>query len=296
MKAKARKKLIEDLNNAFEDVIKEREGSKVARYIKKINTEIIDNIETITPKGIRNKIENTPMQIGNAAQMAMIVSSIALLLDKRRVNKERKQQMAGVLGLMGLYGLSQINSKKDAVTFAKNVHNSVSAPKGNRNKKGAAYIRTFLNSNEVLYNKVVDKTRKNIEGAQKASKIPMSKKVLDEYKEKTEQGQPINKIRYSLKRKYNSNKVVMRAVETESHNQLETAKLEQGKDYGYTHKTWFTQSDHRVRDTRFHKAVHGKKVPIDSDFRAGGQRAENPGNMGLKPKDRINCRCYLIMS
>ena len=296
MKAKARKKLIENLNNAFADVIEEREGSKIARYIKRINTEIIDNVETITPNQIRNKIESSPLQIGNTVKMSLIVSSIALLLDKRRLDKERRRKMAGILGIMGLYGLSKVNSEKKALTFAKNVHNSVSAPKSNLNKKGAVYLKAFLDSNEVLYNKVKKEARKNIESAQRVSKLSMSKKVLKEYKEKIEDGEPINKIRYSLKRKYNNNKVVRRAVETESHNQLETAKLEQGKDYGYTHKTWFTQSDHRVRDTRFHKAVHGKKIPIDSEFRAGGQSVKNPGGMGLKAKDRINCRCYLIMS
>lgn len=293
---KSRRKIIENLNSAFLEVVDEREGSKVARYIKRINTQIVDNIESITAQEIRRIINESPLQVGNMVKMFMVMSGISIILKERRLSRQRRNQLNGIIAIAGLYGLSQVTSKNEAVTFAKNVHNSISAPKSNLNKKGASYVRSFLNSNETLYNNIKKKTETNLRKSQELSKIPMSRNALKEYKEMIEDDVPIQKARYRLKRKYNANKVIMRAVETESNNQLETAKVEQGKDLGYTHKTWFTQNDDRVRDTKFHKSVHNKRVPINSNFRGGGQEGDHPGDLSLKPKDRINCRCYLIMS
>jgi hypothetical protein len=195
-----------------------------------------------------------------------------------------------------LYNLNKVRSYDDASKFAKNVHSSVSAPKGPKQKAGANYLKAFKSDNPKTVERVSKLSTDNIRRAQKVSKLGMSKVVLKDYQERVEAGEPREKIRYHLQRKYNSSHAVRRAVETESHNQLETAKTEQGKDLGYTHKTWYTQSDHRVRDTRFHKQIHGQKVKINEQFKAAGQRADHPGDMNLKPKDRINCRCYTILS
>lgn len=69
-------------------------------------------------------------------------------------------------------------------------------------------------------------------------------------------------------------------------------ELEQAKDDGYTHKTWLTERDNRVR--KDHAAVDGKKKRIDDYFIF-------PDCMMLMPHDDVNgteqqtsnCRCSL---
>jgi len=296
MNVKTRRRLIENLTNAFSAVLVEREGSKVARYVKKINREIIDNIESITADRVKQLIEETPLKIGNATMMALVLSSITQILEDQRMNRRKKQAMQGIIAVSAMFNLKQATSYKKAETFARNIHSSISAPKGNVYKKASSQLNAFKSNNADMYNKARVTTERNIRQAQLVSKRSMSKAVLSEYQKMVEEGKPRESIRYHLQRRYNNEASVRRAVETESHNQIESTKRIQAEEIGYTHKTWFTQSDPKVRGTRFHKGVHGKKVPIDSEFRAGGQSANNPSDMKLKPKDRINCRCYLIYS
>jgi hypothetical protein len=96
-----------------------------------------------------------------------------------------------------------------------------------------------------------------------------------------------------LMRKYNDKARVQRAIRTEAHEQAEAVKVEQAKTFGVTEKIWMTQRDNRVRDTGWHNAVDGMRVPIDGEFVAAGMRASHPGDIRLPIGERINCRCYL---
>jgi len=97
-------------------------------------------------------------------------------------------------------------------------------------------------------------------------------------------------------RKYNNEKRVIRAIDTEAHEQAEYTKTKVMESLGFKYKIWRTQGDRRVRDTAWHNSVANKKVPINSDFRANGMIASHPGDVRLPIGERINCRCYLEFS
>jgi hypothetical protein len=109
-----------------------------------------------------------------------------------------------------------------------------------------------------------------------------------------EEKKSIEQIKNSLVRKYNKLSNIERALDTELHRQSEFVRLEHSKALGFTHKTWKTQGDRRVRNTTFHNQVSNKRVPIDSEFRAGGMTARQPSDTTLPPSESIRCRCYLI--
>jgi len=97
-----------------------------------------------------------------------------------------------------------------------------------------------------------------------------------------------------LIKKYNSKMRVERAMRTEAHEELEESKLNFAYANGNKFKIWKTQNDKRVRETPWHDAVAGMKVPIDGLFHAAGMEANYPGDLRLPVGERINCRCYLV--
>lgn len=62
---------------------------------------------------------------------------------------------------------------------------------------------------------------------------------------------------------------------------------------GYTHKTWLTENDERVRPS--HAIMDGVTVPIDVPFNVGGSLMRFPGDtaLGASPSETCNCRCSL---
>ena len=67
-------------------------------------------------------------------------------------------------------------------------------------------------------------------------------------------------------------------------------------DEGYTHKTWVTMQDNRVRDT--HMEVDGTTIPIDEAFQVGGSELLFPGDdsLGADASELANCRCTVEYS
>lgn len=62
-------------------------------------------------------------------------------------------------------------------------------------------------------------------------------------------------------------------------------------DEGYTHKTWRTMEDNKVRET--HQEVDGTTIPFDEAFLVGDSELLFPGDdsLGASPEEVCNCRC-----
>lgn len=60
---------------------------------------------------------------------------------------------------------------------------------------------------------------------------------------------------------------------------------------GYTHKTWITEEDDKVRST--HKDVDRTRIPIDEYFYVGNSQMLYPHDYssGADAKELVNCRC-----
>lgn len=73
-------------------------------------------------------------------------------------------------------------------------------------------------------------------------------------------------------------------------------ELEDAMESGYTHKTWQTMRDKKVRET--HSEVNGTTIPIYEAFEVGGYQMMMPldDSMGAGAEEISNCRCSLKFS
>ena len=83
--------------------------------------------------------------------------------------------------------------------------------------------------------------------------------------------------------------------ENEANSVLNYEELQEAIDNGYTMKEWLTERDNRVRRT--HKAVDGKKIPIEEYFEFPDCRMLMPHDYDNgTDKELANCRCTLKYS
>ena len=108
-----------------------------------------------------------------------------------------------------------------------------------------------------------------------------------------QEGKSIARIKKELKAKYQNKNNIQRTLKTELHREAEEIRQLHAENVGYTHKIWRSQGDARVRDTCFHNGVIGTKVPIESDFRSCGMKAQRPSDDRLPANESIHCRCWL---
>lgn len=80
-------------------------------------------------------------------------------------------------------------------------------------------------------------------------------------------------------------------AENESNNIYGTDEFFEAVDEGYTHKTWVTMGDNKVRDS--HSEVDGETIPIGEPFLVGGSVMMCPqdDSMGAGAEELVNCRC-----
>jgi hypothetical protein len=63
---------------------------------------------------------------------------------------------------------------------------------------------------------------------------------------------------------------------------------------GWSHKTWFTQQDSRVRSA--HRSMQGQKVPLSGKFTDGaGRSLDYPGDPTAPADTWIGCRCWMTI-
>jgi len=259
---------IDDLNNQFLTIIE-----KDTKATRNINKAIING------KTAKEAVEENDTNANRDATYYYLIAVLSIMLTRTLTIKE-KVAYAPIIALTSMY------STKDPKRFTKKVDKIF---KGSllthREKSAKKLLNGFIKKGKA----VIDKIQRKIIDVRIKSKSEIYKDV------KRLQGKTYAESKKELLKKYNDPKRVRRAIRTEAHAELERGKLMQGDEFGYTHKTWKTRNDSRVRQTPWHNAIKNKRVPIDSDFRATGLRAQYPGDTRLPIGERINCRCFLIM-
>ena len=69
-------------------------------------------------------------------------------------------------------------------------------------------------------------------------------------------------------------------------------RLESYKQNGVTSKKWLSAGDNRTRDA--HLEADGQTVPINAQFKVGGELLDYPGDPSGSPENIIHCRCSVI--
>lgn len=282
----SKQKLIDQINDAFIKVAYENNSKEYARYIKAINKDLIANIDTLTQEKAKQIINSQKLNINDIALLFVIQNIVIEIINKPRQAKKNKS-IAPLLVILGMYSLS------NPTKFVERVDKLIKGKDLNSNEVKA---KELLNTFEQQNNKVLLEARKkaftDINTSIKKSKV--SKRMLSDFKTGVESKQSIGAIKKDLLKKYNNENNVNRALETELHRASETIRQAHSVALGYTHKTWKTQADARVRKTCFHNGVKNKRIPIESDFRSCGMKAQRPSDYRLPPNESIRCRCYLI--
>jgi hypothetical protein len=281
-------KQIDAINDAFIKVLSKENASAFTSYIKAINKELIDNIDNLTPQKVKSIIDSHTPNITSVALLFTIQNAIIQIINAPRQAKNNASILP-VLAILGIYSLRNPTKFVERI-----VKINKTAPKnltGNQLK-----VKELLGDFKQTNAEVLANSRKqaiiDINKSIKKSKI--SKRMLRDYQQDLKDNKSLAHSKRKLQKKYNNKANIERALDTELHRASETIRQEHAIDLGYTHKTWKTQNDSKVRETCFHKAIKNKRVPIDSDFRACGMKAQRPSDDRLPPNESIRCRCYLI--
>jgi hypothetical protein len=281
------KSKIDQINDAFIKILTEENAQQYVKYIKQIRNEMINDIENLTADKVKSIVKGAEINIDNIVLLFTLQSAILLVLDKTKPRKSFSPSLLPIIALIGMYSL------KRPERFVKKVSKLVKGRGLNeRDKKAKAIITQFKSDNAKVLKDARKVARNQLDRSILKSKT--SKNMQKDLRNMIKEKKSIKDIKSSLVKKYNSLSNVERALDTELHAQSEYVRKVHSAAMGYTHKTWKTQFDDRVRKTHFHNGVANKRVPIDSDFRAGGLKAEQPGDTRLPPSDRIRCRCYLL--
>ena len=283
----ANKSKIDQINDAFIKVLTEENAQQYVKYIKSIRKQMIDDIENLNANRVKQIIKSAEINIDNIVLLFTLQSAILLVLDKSKPRKSLDTSLIPIIALVGMYSL------KRPERFVRKVSKIVKGKGLNdRDKKAQAIIKQFKNDNAKVLKDARRIARNQLDRSILKSRT--SKNMQKDLRNLIKEKKSIKEIKNTLTRKYNSLSNVERALDTELHAQSEYVRRVHSEALGYTHKTWKTQFDNRVRKTHFHNGVVNQRVPINSEFRAGGLRAEQPGDTQLPPSDRIRCRCYLV--
>lgn len=278
--------LIDRINDSFISLMVQEKSKAYASYIKAINRQLIDEIDGLNAKRVREIVRNQDINIDDVMLLFAIQNAVILILENRQEAK-KNDKITPILVVMGMYTIA-----KPKLFVKKMIKINKGIGLSKREKIAQSIIKQFRNDNA----KVLASARKQaIRNMQESIfKSKRNKRMLQDFRQLTKEGKSIESIKNTLVRRYNKLSKVNIALDTELHAQSEYVRQAHSRAIGYTHKLWKTQGDERVRDTCFHNQVNNKRVPIESDFRACGLRAQYPGDERLPAGERIRCRCYLI--
>lgn len=292
MNQRQKRKIIDGINDAFIEFMRDYRGTRYIKYFKEINNEIIQRGGLLGQDEIRSIVasKTVDLNLDDFAVFSLLIGTITSVIENQRMTAQQRRNLLPVIAIATVYSLS---SPK---TFVQKVHKSYTKPQSPNEKRVNELIKQHIADNRVVIERIkVEQKRALIESQTKA-KLQQSKNVIDDVAELTAQGKPQEMQRIWLKRKYNGNKAMERALDTEIHTNIEIGKREQAKTDGFTKKTWRTQGDSKVRKTRWHDGVNGQTVLIDEDFVVGTMRASIAGDNRLPVGERIRCRCYIVYS
>jgi len=282
-------KLIDEINEAFMEVSTKEKSKAYAKYLREINNELINNIKVLDASKVKSIVMGAKLNIEDTALLFMILSAITIIVSKGRMTKKEKSPLLPIIAVMGIYSITQPKR------FVDKIHRINKRGKLNDNeKKVKKLLNTYKDDNIKTYNKIKRDTTRQLIKSQRKTSTHKGRAMMNDLVTLEKTGMSTKKIQTFMNKKYNASHNVERVLKTEMHAQAELTKTIHAESVGLTHKTWRTQGDARVRKTKWHNKVTGKRIPIASEFRAAGQHATQPGDESLPPKDRIRCRCYLV--
>jgi hypothetical protein len=230
------------------------------------------------------------LNLEDFAIFSLLIGSITAIIENQRMSKRQRDNLLPIVAVASIYSLSSPN------TFVRKVYQSYKKPKSTNELRVQRLIKQHIQDNKVVVETIKTKQKEMLIRSQTQAKLAQSKRVIDDVVKLTEEGKPLEMQRIWLKRKYNNNKVMERALDTEIHANIELGKQEQARTDGFTKKTWRTQGDSKVRKTVWHNKVANMTVPIEEDFIVGTMRASHAGDERLPVGERIRCRCYIVYS
>ena len=282
--------LQEELNNAFIDIAAQLGEKEYGRYLRAIQRDLIDEMlqGEVTAKDITRIVQSHNVNVKNSVLLFAVLEAVTRILNGKLTKKE-KTAYTPIIALMGIY------SVKRPKVFAERVAKIVTTPqtklKGNAlNTK--QLMNEFFVRNEASISNSIRNSENNLIRSNRRRLNTLTRSIRKDMKELLDTKRNIES---NIRKKFKvSNDIIRRNIDTELHAISENVKIEIAKGNGATHKTWKTQGDTRVRSTCFHNKVTNKRIPIDSDFRACGMKANAPGAETLPVGERVRCRCYLI--
>ena len=280
MSRPAKLKLVDELNAAFEDLVAEKERNKYGTYMRSINEAIINNPPK-NRKQLREIVKQQTVDTSVATKMFTVLNGVENLL-LNEPNRKSNKLLKPLEVVMNAY------SVRSPKSFATAIYDMTA---GRNNSEREKRFKPALLSYYDGFTENIESIEKQTQRALQRTELEVASGIFKDLEDLREQRVSVNETKKILIDKYNDPKRVVRALNTELHEQAERTKLEQSKFMGFTHKRWNAKDGHRP--TRFHNQVKGKIVPIDNPFRAAGEEADFPGDIGLPVGERINCRCYV---
>ena len=280
------------LNDFFINVQIGHMDTAYKNYIDTIKSKITINM---TSKDINKLITSTPLtpNVDRTVIVALIQGGIMNVLNTK---KNVTNDLMPIVALLKLFGT---NNEMKLVQKVNKISKSIIS--GNTSSltrfelRGYKEVSKFIEANRTEIKSIKRGFQDELLKVNKLVKSNLSKNLIDRLRIAQDLKLTTKEIAKQFK-KTNDYWRVKRVLDTEIHTLNEQVKVKQGKRLGFTHKTWRTQRDNKVRDTKFHTSVANKKVPLDSSFRAVGLEAQFPGDNSLPIGERINCRCYVILS
>jgi|LGOV01.1.fsa_nt_gb hypothetical protein len=286
------KSKVEQINDAFMEILVKENAKKYSKYLKEINKQLIENVETLTASKVKSIISSVKLDIDDIVMLLMLQSAILIVIDKRIPRKKLDKSLLPLLAVVGMYSLKR---PKRFVQKIVKIQKTISLQKvtklsPNENKTRDIFKEWFKGND-----KNIDRFRKMAIERTEISivKSKRNKRMLRDFKRLRQEGKGIEDIKRSLTRKYNKRVNIERVLNTELHSQSVMVKHETNKISGAKYKTWKQRSRPSKRHTKFHEGVINKRIPIDSDFQANGLKAQYPGDDRLPASDVINCGCWL---
>ena len=146
-------------------------------------------------------------------------------------------------------------------------------------------------SEEIKY-RANAKTMQRLEFVAKSACKTTAEQLNKEINEGIDNNESTNQIKDRLKKYFG--KATNRAntiARTEITAQLNAGTIMQYEDIGVEKKEWLTNIDGFERDE--HAEANHQVVDLKDSFFVGGEHMEAPA-MGIKPRNNINCRCFVL--
>ena len=277
-----KRRLVDKINEEFEKLVGDKQQRQYSQYMRAINNDVVDEMPK-SKKQLRKIINRHQLNPNTSIKMFSVMNGVQNLLLNPPTRESRKK-------LKPLEGLMRVYNVNNPKSFANAMYQMTTGQKqSDRNKRFRPLLLSYYDG----FTENIETLEQQAQRAMKRAELEMQSTLFADMEELRRERLPITQVKKRLLEKYNDPKRIRRALDTELHEQAERVKLEQSKFMGYTHKKWNTQSDERVRRTKFHNQVANKVIPVDSQFKGGGIKADYPGDIDLPVGERINCRCYI---